>query len=168
MSYVFTQTCLHGDRGRLCGQTGTRCNFHYHTLRFFVNNCSQRDCTSSDHCDRWLPVWGWGIHSFIWSFIPQASVRPKMHQALCWALEAQRCRDGSTRSSPCRAYSLVGGDEIINRSGDQIFMCYEIWQGHRLWHQTARIQIWVLPFTWASYLPSVSSSAKWIEIVPIW
>ena len=98
-----------------------------------------------------------------------------MHQALCWALEAQRCRDGSTRSSPCRAYSLVGGDEIINRSGDQIFMCYEIWQGHRLQRHTARIRIWVLPFTWGRYLPSVSSPVikvdrnsayliKWIEI----
>lgn len=59
---------------------------------------------------------------------------------------------------------------MINRAGDQVFTCYEIGQGlasHKLWSQTARVRIWALPLTWARCLPSVSSSAKWIEIVPI-
>lgn len=63
---------------------------------------------------------------------------------------------------------------MINRAGDQVFTCYEIGQGlelalesHKLWSQTASVRIWALPLTWARCLPSVSSSVKWIEIVPI-
>lgn len=71
------------------------------------------------------------IPSFLCSFTPQASMRPKMHQALSWTLEAQRCRDRTDqgRSWPCGDESGVcvcaEGDKATGRAGDETLACHQ-------------------------------------------